>query len=88
MDKVMSPAASILSNDKNNKLRVFRFLGGVNSINSIDPSIVKQGDICIVTTKVKRKNSPIMDYSHDIYCYNGSSWILIKKNCIAEGDVV
>ena len=88
MDKVMSPAASILSNDKNNKLRVFRFLGDVNSINSIDPSIVKQGDICIVTTKVKRKNSPIMDYSHDIYCYNGSSWILIKKNCIAEGDVV
>ena len=55
MDKVMSPAASILSNDKNNKLRIFRFLG---DINSIDPSIVKQGDICIVTTKVKRKDSP------------------------------
>ena len=73
MDKVMSPAASILYNDKNNKLRVFRFLGDVNSINSIDPSIVKQGDICIVTTKVKRKNSPVVDYFHDMYCYNGSS---------------
>lgn len=84
----MSQLATILSNDIDNKLRVFRFLGNLDSINSIDPSIVEQGDICIVTTKVKRKDSPIIDYSHDMYCYNGSSWILIKKNCIAEGDVV
>lgn len=84
----MNQLATILSNDRDNKLRVFRFLGNLDSINSIDPSIVEQGDICIVTTEVKRKDSPIMNYSHDMYCYNGSSWILIKKNCIAEGDVV
>ena len=84
----MNQLATILSNDRDNKLRVFRFLGNLDSINSIDPSIVEQGDICIVTTEVKRKDSHIMNYSHDMYCYNGSSWILIKKNCIAEGDVV
>lgn len=88
MQKIMNQLATILSNDRDNKLRVFRFLGNLDSINSIDPSIVEQGDICIVTTEVKRKDSPIMNYSHDMYCYNGSSWILIKKNCIAEGDVV
>lgn len=88
MQKIMNQLATILSNDRDNKLRVFRFLGNLDSINSIDPSIVEQGDICIITTEVKRKDSPIMNYSHDMYCYNGSSWILIKKNCIAEGDVV
>lgn len=88
MQKIMNQLATILSNDRDNKLRVFRFLGNLDSINSIDLSIVEQGDICIVTTEVKRKDSPIMNYSHDMYCYNGSSWILIKKNCIAEGDVV
>lgn len=73
MQKIMNQLATILSNDRDNKLRVFRFLGNLDSINSIDPSIVEQGDICIVTTKVKRKNSPVVDYFHDMYCYNGSS---------------
>ena len=73
MQKIMNQLATILSNDRDNKLRDFRFLGNLDSINSIDPSIVEQGDICIVTTEVKRKDSPIMNYSHDMYCYNGSS---------------
>lgn len=55
MQKIMNQLATILSNDRDNKLRVFRFLGNLDSINSIDPSIVEQGDICIVTTEVKKK---------------------------------
>ena len=45
MQKIMNQLATILSNDRDNKLRVFRFLGNLDSINSIDPSKVEQGDI-------------------------------------------